>query len=61
MRDELFIIPTWYNDKHWVAYYDMFEHPPENILPPLALGHLDFWWFNAERAAELEAVGAFQN
>ena len=61
MRDELFIIPTWYNDKHWVAYYDMFEHPPEDILPPLALGHLDFWWFNAERAAELEAVGAFQN
>jgi microcin C transport system substrate-binding protein len=39
----------------------MFEHPPEDILPPLALGHLDFWWFNAERAAELEAVGAFQN
>ncbi len=56
MRREQFMIPTWYNDTHWVAYFDMYEHP-EN-LPPLALGQYDFWWYNADKAAELKAKGA---
>ena len=58
MRTERFIVPTWYLGKHWVAYYDMFEHPEE--MPPYSLGHLDFWWFNADKAAELKAVGALR-
>jgi microcin C transport system substrate-binding protein len=56
MRRELYIIPAWYKANHWVAYFDMFEHP-EN-LPPYALGELDFWWFDAEGAAALQAAGA---
>ncbi len=57
LRAELFWIPQFYNDKHFVAYYDMYEYP-EN-LPPYALGNMSFWWYNAERAEELKAAGAF--
>ena len=56
MRAERFVVPTWYNPYYWVAYYDMYEHPEP--LPPYELGHLDFWWYNAERAEELRAAGA---
>jgi microcin C transport system substrate-binding protein len=41
---------------HTVAYYDQYEHP--DPLPSFALGELDFWWFNAEKAAKLDAAGA---
>ncbi len=58
MRAERFMVPVWYLGKYWVAYYDMFEHP--ELMPPYSLGHLDFWWFNAEKAAELKAVGALR-
>ncbi|WP_226780266.1 extracellular solute-binding protein [Oceaniglobus trochenteri] len=56
LRFDHFMIPVWYNDSFWVAYYDMFEHP-EN-MPPYALGHMDFWWYNAEKAEKLRAAGA---
>lgn len=57
LRVQGFTVPQWSNDQTWVAYYDMYRHPDE--LPPLATGELDFWWFDAEAAAELEAAGAF--
>ena len=56
LRAEAFWVPQWYKSVHSVAYYDIFEHP-EN-LPPFALGNLSFWWYDAERAEELEAAGA---
>ncbi len=52
-----FDIPLWYNPATWVAYYDMYRHP-EN-LPPLTVGELDFWWYDAEAAERLRAAGAF--
>ena len=58
LRSLHFDIPQWFNDQHWVAYYDMFEHP--ETMPPYALGELDFWWYNAERAEELRAAGAIR-
>lgn len=58
LRHEFFIIPVWYNPSHWVAYYDMYEHP-ENI-PPYALGQLDFWWYNPEKEQALRAAGALR-
>ena len=58
LRAERFWVPQWYKDTHWVAYYDMFEHP--EVLPPYALGHLDFWWFNQEKADALRAAGAIR-
>ena len=53
-----FWVPQWYKDTHTVAYYDMFEHP--EILPPYALGELDFWWFSADKAAAIKAAGGLK-
>ncbi len=58
LRAERFWVPHWFKDKHTVAYYDMFEHP--ETLPPYALGEMDFWWYNAEKAAALKAAGALK-
>jgi len=58
LRAERFWVPQWFKSEHWVAYYDMFEHPEE--LPPYALGNLDFWWYNAEKGAALRAAGALR-
>jgi microcin C transport system substrate-binding protein len=49
---------TYYKPTYWLAYYDMFEHPAE--LPPYDLGHLDWWWYNPEKADALKAAGAFR-
>lgn len=57
LRALRFWVPQWHKATHTVAYYDMYEHP-EN-LPPYALGELDFWWYNAEKAEKLKAAGAF--
>jgi len=56
LRRQTFWVPQWFKDVHTVAYYDMYEHP--DPLPPYSLGYLDFWWWNAEKAAQLEAEGA---
>lgn len=58
LRHEFFVIPTGYAPDHWVAYWDMYEHP-EN-MPPFALGSLDFWWVNPDKAAALKASGALR-
>ena len=58
LRDAFFIIPVWYKDSYWVAYYDQYEHP--KTPPAYALGYLDFWWFNEEKAAKLRADGALR-
>lgn len=58
LRWERFMIPVWYNDSTWVAYYDQYEYP--DPLPTYALGELDFWWFNADKAAKLKAAGALR-
>lgn len=58
MRYEYFVVPVWYLGNYWLAYYDMYERP--DPLPPYGLGHLDFWWFNAEKAAKLKAEGALR-
>ncbi|KZY35772.1 peptide ABC transporter substrate-binding protein [Roseovarius sp. HI0049] len=58
LRHEFIVIPDGYKPDHWVAYWDMYEHPEE--IPPYALGTLDFWWFNEEKAEELRASGALQ-
>jgi microcin C transport system substrate-binding protein len=58
MRREMFIIPIWFNPNFWVAYYDKYDRPES--LPPYALGHLDFWWYDTEAAAALEAAGVLR-
>ena len=56
LRWERIRVPQWYNPDHWVAYYDMYEY--QKPLPRYDLGFLDFWWFNADKAAALKAAGA---
>ena len=58
LRHEFFVIPTGFAPDHWVAYWDMYEHPQE--MPPYALGSLDFWWVNPDKAAALKASGALR-
>ena len=58
LRAERFWVPQWYKDTHWIAYYDMYEHP--DPLPPYALGELSFWWYNADKAAALKAAGVLK-
>lgn len=58
LRAERFWVPQWYKATHTVAYFDMYEHP--ETLPPYALGELDFWWFNADKAAALKAADALR-
>jgi microcin C transport system substrate-binding protein len=50
-------VPQWYNATHRVAYLDIYEHPEK--IPPYALGQMDFWWYNADKAKKLQAEGAF--
>lgn len=58
LRHEFIMVPLWYNDVYWTAYYDQYEHPQEQ--PPYALGYLDFWWYDAEKAEALRAAGALR-
>ncbi len=56
LRYEFVVVPQGYKADHWVAYWDMYEHP--GTTPPFSLGTLDFWWFNQEKADALAAEGA---
>ena len=58
LRTLKFWVPQWYKNTHTVAYYDQYEHP--EALPPYALGEIDFWWFNTEKAAKLKASGVLK-
>lgn len=58
LRHEFFIVPLWYKPNHWVAYYDQYEHP--ETIPPFALGHLDFWWYDPEGHEALKEAGALR-
>ncbi|WP_102225978.1 extracellular solute-binding protein [Acidimangrovimonas sediminis] len=55
LRSLHFWIPQWYNAHYLVAYYDIFDHP--KTLPPYALGELDLWWYDKDKAAKLKAEG----
>ena len=58
LRAEGFWISQWSNQKHWVAYWDQYRYP--DPLPPLALGTLDFWWYDADAAQALRDAGALK-
>lgn len=51
-------IPQWYSGVHNIAYLDIYEYP--SPLPPYAMGEMDFWWYNAEKAEKLRAAGALK-
>ncbi len=49
-------VPQWHNSFHNIAYLNIFSRP-EN-LPPFAMGEMDFWWYDEEKASRLKAAGA---
>ncbi|CAM3341019.1 microcin C transport system substrate-binding protein [Paracoccus aminovorans] len=53
-----FWVPQWFKGEHTVAYYDIYGHP--ETLPPYALGELDFWWYDADKAEKLKQSGALR-
>ncbi len=57
LRAHVIRVPQWFNNAHWVAYYDMYRYP--DPLPPYDLGFLDFWWIDPEAEANLQTQGAF--
>ncbi len=60
LRYDYPIVPTWYNDTVWLAYYDMFEYPDPLPEFSVGLGYLDYWWINQDKADALRAAGAFR-
>ncbi|WP_244888712.1 extracellular solute-binding protein [Paracoccus halophilus] len=58
LRALRFWVPQWYRADHTIAYYDIFGHP--ETIPPFALGELDFWWYDADKAAKLKQSGALR-
>lgn len=46
-------VPHWFKASHTVAYWDKFARPA--IKPKYALGEVDTWWFDAEKAAKLKS------
>lgn len=58
LRYEFFVIPTGFAPDYWVAYWNMYEHPEK--MPAYALGSIDFWWVNPEKAEALKASGALR-
>ncbi|UWR22833.1 extracellular solute-binding protein [Sulfitobacter sp. S190] len=58
LRYEFFMIPMWYNPVTWVVYYDQYNHP--ETQPPYATGHLDYWWYDEEKAQKLRDAGVLR-
>ena len=47
------VVPQWYKNTVWLAYWDKFEQPTEQ---PAYLGYDTFsWWIDTEKEAALEA------
>jgi len=49
-----YLIPHWYVGYHRVAYWNKFGHPA--VPPKYALGVVNTWWYDADKAAKLKSV-----
>ena len=58
LRALQFWVPQWYKADHTLAYYDIYGRP--ETLPPDAIGELDFWWYDADKAENLKKAGALR-
>jgi microcin C transport system substrate-binding protein len=55
IRSGRYWIPQWYNPAHWLAYWDVFGHPPAQ--PRYARGIPDTWWYDPDKAAKIQRAG----
>ena len=51
LRSGRYWVPHWYKPAHWLAYWDVFGHPPKQ--PRYARGIPETWWYDREKAAKL--------
>lgn len=58
LRSIGFMVPQWFKPVHTVAYWDMYGRPDE--IPPLDMGYLDFWWYDADKHQALKDAGALR-
>jgi microcin C transport system substrate-binding protein len=55
IRSGNYWIPHWYKASHWVAYWDVFDHPPTK--PRYSRGIPETWWYDRAKAAKIEKSG----
>jgi microcin C transport system substrate-binding protein len=55
IRSGRYWIPHWYKGTHWVAYWDMYQRPPQK--PRYARGIVETWWYDPDRAAKANRPG----
>jgi microcin C transport system substrate-binding protein len=48
-------IPHWYKGTHWVAYWDMYNHPLQK--PHYWRGVVETWWYDPDKAAKINRAG----
>jgi microcin C transport system substrate-binding protein len=58
LRSIGFMVPQWYKPVYTVAYYDMYGKP--ETIPPLDMGYLDFWWYEADKHQALIDAGVLR-
>ncbi len=51
LRAGRYWVPHWYKASHMVAYWDVYDRPPEK--PRYGRGIVETWWVNADRANRL--------
>jgi microcin C transport system substrate-binding protein len=51
LRSGRYWVPHWYKPAHWLAYWDVFGHPPKQ--PRYARAIPETWWYDREKAAKL--------
>ncbi len=52
VRTGHYMVPHWFKASHTVAFWDKFSRPARK--PKYALGELDTWWFDPDKAAKLK-------
>lgn len=55
LRAGRYWVPHWYKPSHWIAYWDTFGRPPHK--PRYARGIPDTWWYDSDKAAQLDRRG----
>jgi len=55
VRTGRYWIPQWYKASHWIAYWDVFGHPPAQ--PRYFRGIPDTWWHDPDKAAKSQRAG----
>jgi microcin C transport system substrate-binding protein len=55
LRSGRYWVPHWYKPAHWLAYWDVFGHPPKQ--PRYARAIPETWWYDQEKAAKLADGG----